>query len=881
MKKPDKKNRKQDVIKNDKANERKKNYFDFSIEILFLFFIAVMPVIFDRRIGIVFSLTKTTFMYEMLLVILTVWVIKLLLKQPSHWVHTPLNWPIVSYMLSCTVATITSVHVYTSFVGFYGRYEGLMTLYSYALCAFIVVNYFHTFTQLKRIAGVIVVTSTMMGIYSIIQRMGIDPYSWGGVITSERVIATIGQPNFLAAYMDMAFMLVFFLFLMYKPLPDLSVLKNTKKYWADQLLSLSYFLIPNILFVVMIYSLGIEAPVVWYIGFFLMGISSLLFAFTFESLHPVLQDTVYFVSLAIGFVGMFYTVSRGGLFGFLVGVILMLFFVGRSILFLEWKKLFAIGCVIVSIMGFYTFIASESSPFARFTSDLKVGEQAGEQKPQQEIKQVVKEKEKPEIVDVGYSATAARIETWKSAFHIISDRPLFGIGPEVLKMVFPKYETDLFRFKENFHVKQDRCHNSIFDVNVTKGMISFALYVWLLFTVFKIGIVSLSKVDAERRILFAALLAGIVSYKIQNQFSFGVVAIGSIYWILMGAVVSLSKESTLESQTEKSNPVKLEDIPWLPMAAVIIVTLFLMFLATRPFMADLYFKKGSTLAEGQRFEEAVREYEKSLAYLPYEGGTRTHCGIAYLNLMQQKGLNPQNLEEVATRFKEASVSDPYNADNFHILGRIYLIEDQMGIPGALDKSKDFSEKALKIDPYYAEVWTNLGVVYEKKGDLKKAAEFYKKAFMINPNLSEPMDRLIQVSARMGQPQGAKDIFIEAVNKYPSFASLRFSLGNMYEQEGNNAKAIEQFGEILKADQNNVSAWLKIGEVYFRMNQLNEAEKALQQVVMIDPKNIDAHNGLGAIYLRAGDREKSKGEFEQVLMLDPSNPYAKQFVGKGK
>ena len=116
-------------------------YFDRAIEWLFFALMFLSPVIFDRRIGIVFSGTKSWTIRLFILIILTVWGIKLMAGGKHNFKRTILDWPVLSYLLCATTATITSVHVLISLFGFYGRYEGLITWYSYGLMFFIAVHY--------------------------------------------------------------------------------------------------------------------------------------------------------------------------------------------------------------------------------------------------------------------------------------------------------------------------------------------------------------------------------------------------------------------------------------------------------------------------------------------------------------------------------------------------------------------------------------------------------------------------------------------------------------------------------------------------------------------------------------------------------------------
>ncbi|MBU0613726.1 O-antigen ligase family protein, partial [Patescibacteria group bacterium] len=703
-------------------------HFDIAIEVLFLAVIFLAPTIFDRRIGIVFSLTKATTIYSFLAVILGIWAIKLLICGQHRFVKLPTNWPVLSYILACTIATITSVNVYVSTVGFYGRYEGLITLYTYALLFFVAANYIYNLHIVKRMIATIACAGTMMAVYSIVQRHALDPYAWGGVPTQMRVIATIGQPNFAAAYVVMAFMLVLgFLFHEKREYAETQPKnKPVQINWFEQLSIVSYYLIAQITFLVMIYNLGANNALLWYIGFLVITISALFFAYNFEKLKGMLLNIVLFVSSVMLYISLLYTQSRGGYMGFFFGLFLFFLLIDKQVLFRNWKKI-GILFILISLITFYVFVFAKESPLERFTREVKFEIPTAEE-AETEIGKKVKADKKMNLS----GAAGSRTETWKSGFQIISEYPFFGIGPEVLKMVFPRYETWHFRFREAFHVKQDRCHNSIFDQGVTRGMVSFSLYVFLLFLVFKGGYQSLKNASIEKRLFIAALIAAMASYIIQNQFSFGVVAIGSLFWIMMGVTSRFSFVPEEEALPEKT--FDIEDVPWIPVGIIVVIVLCAIYLALLPFRGDMYFKAGKTYAGMQNFSEAVKNYEKSLAIFPYEGGANTHYGIAYLNYVRKHKLSINEFEKIKKIFINAMRIDPYNADNLYILGKVYLMIAQAKGQDAIRQSIDMTNKALAIDPYYAEAYLTLGYAHDLLGNRKEAADYFVKAFTINPNI---------------------------------------------------------------------------------------------------------------------------------------------------
>src|SRR3989338_5185488 len=836
-----------------KINWQSSQAFNFIIEIMVVIVVFIIQTVFDRRLAIVFSGTKTSWMRVFGLIILGLWLIKLIIFRKHRFVRSALDWPVVSFLLCTTIASITSVHVYTSLAGFYCRYEGLTSWYLFGLFFFVVINYIGSFEQLKRIIITVVSAATIMSIYSILQRHNLDPYMWGGVLTWQRVIGTIGQPNFLAAYMLMAFFLILSMFLMDNKAIDPNVP------WYEHLYPVAYFVLGQVLFLVMIYTLEAYNVFLWYFYFLLSFLAAVLFAFSYEKLNPLVLKVILGISLLLIYVCILYTQSRGGYMGLFVGMVLFALVAGRRWLFTNWKRISALGFMIVFISGL-TMLRPEYSPFARFSSEITTE------------KEETKDSEQRKLELKG--AAGSRGETWKSAFRIIADYPFFGVGPEVLKMVFPRYETELFRFKEAFHVKQDRCHNETFDVAVTKGLIAFVVYLWLLFIFFKVGWQKSKRLVNGKKIMLAGLLAAALSYLIQNQFSFGVVAITSLFWIIWAMVMVIGNDEAKEKELPEKDFSWLE-IPWLSMAAVLCVVASLIYISFDSFRGDIWFKLGKTEVEMGRMEDAVRDLETSLRIFPFEGGTVSHLSIAYLNLSRMTNEQRQYLDKAVKTLEYGTRIDPYNADNFNMLSKIYLLFSGWGNPGALAQAKQYAEIARKIDPYYAEVYQALGWIADKEDKPGEAAQYFEKAFIINPTLSEPMNDLEKLYRRTGQQAEILKVFERALDRYSDNLLIMERVARLYLERNMTDKAVVIGTRMIPLDPKNFNGYIVRAMAYMQKGDYAASFSDLQGVTFKDPKNAEAHAQLARVYLYQGNKQKAKSELEQELMLDQNNDFAKK------
>lgn len=860
--------------------EKLAKYLDLAIEILFYALVLFAPLFFDRRIGIVFSLSKATWIRALTLSLVGLWATKLVIYKGMNIKRTVLDTPVLTYLLCVLAASMLSINVLISWVGSYGRYEGVVTIVCYCLVFFLTTNFMNDDLRKRRVMMLSVIAAVVMSVYGIIQRLGIDPFAWGGVVTNERIIATIGQPNFACAYLDMAFFMGLSLFFtlrrgeqkyfeVIRPQQPKSASKKQKGiagrshgrtkislFWDEIFFQLKYFsayIGITGLFVVSLYSAeGPAAFIKWMAIFIMMVCLSIYFIFRFEELDHRLMEFVIAVSLICIFGGVVSTQSRGGWIGFLCGFTIFGFMTGRDLLIKNRGKILSVIIGLFMVVGL-SFVFLGASQSGRFLNEVNVTKSGGTAKMETS------------------GAAGSRIETWTSALRVIGDHPVLGIGPEVIKGVFPQYETELFRFKEAFHVKQDRCHNEILDMSVTRGILTLIVYLWLIGSAYYFGYRQIKDRTAEP-IMIGGILAAMTAYLAQNQFSFGVVAITSFFWMLMGMAMPAKDQAEHQQLKPRNMRMGLELI--FLMWAVILV---LLYFSAYPYIGDRYFKSAQTSAQPGLFDQSFSEFRSAIKYSPYEGGFYTHYGMTMLNSMAGKPQDPAIIKRALEIFAKGRKVDPYNADNFYMAGRANLILNDIGAGNFIASAEQLSRAAIKIDPYYAESYQNLGYIYERRGDLGKAVEMYVKAFQINPTMLDVGSSIYRYYKSIGKPGEAFKALEEPLNPNPSNVDLLIMLGDFYRETGLDAKASEKYDKALGYSPNDVRAMSGKAVMFLQQNDDKAAFSVLQEAMMIDPASPVLHNGMGAYYLKTGDRARARQEFEQVISLDPGNQYARQMI----
>lgn len=69
--------------------------------------------------------------------------------------------------------------------------------------------------------------------------------------------------------------------------------------------------------------------------------------------------------------------------------------------------------------------------------------------------------------------------------------------------------------------------------------------------------------------------------------------------------------------------------------------------------------------------------------------------------------------------------------------------------GEIGRALPLYQKAIELDPLYAEAYNDIGVIYEKQGRLYDAEEYYKKALEINPDFMPVHTNLAFLYEAMG------------------------------------------------------------------------------------------------------------------------------------
>ena len=189
------------------------------------------------------------------------------------------------------------------------------------------------------------------------------------------------------------------------------------------------------------------------------------------------------------------------------------------------------------------------------------------------------------------------------------------------------------------------------------------------------------------------------------------------------------------------------------------------------------------------------------------------------------------------------------------------------------------ERAIELDPKFAQPYHGLGIVYDKLTRYEEAIAAYERA--IELGLSEhayPHSGLGDVYYDLTRYEEAIAAYERAKELDPKDAAPNNGLGNVYLALMRYEESIAAFERAIELDPTLANPHSGLGNVYFNLSRYEESIAAYGRAIELDPTSAYPYIGLGNIYSALRRYEESIAAFERAIELDPKNAYPKRRLG---
>jgi len=155
------------------------------------------------------------------------------------------------------------------------------------------------------------------------------------------------------------------------------------------------------------------------------------------------------------------------------------------------------------------------------------------------------------------------------------------------------------------------------------------------------------------------------------------------------------------------------------------------------------------------------------------------------------------------------------------------------------------EKALKIDPNFAEGYYGLGYAYCYKNQSEASLQYFQKAIELSPNYTDAYNAMGYAYSTLGKYDESINYYLKTLKIKPDNLDALNGLGYAYASTGKYSDGIDYFKKAIKINPEYASAYSGLGIVYYSLTQFLDAKENFLKARDLFKKN-DDEQGVKAV-----------------------------------
>jgi putative inorganic carbon (HCO3(-)) transporter len=706
------------------------------IRIGFYLLFILVPLILTPINYELFEYNKMMVTYALTVIIIGAWTFKMAANRKFEIAKTPLDIPITLFTASQLVSALFSMDPHVSWFGYYSRFNGGMwSVITYVLLYYAFVSNFRNSNGMTnsqspnskfeirnstesefiiRLLKVALGTAVAVSLYAVAEHFGIDKHLWVQDVQS-RVFSTLGQPNWLSAYL-IALLPVAMAFFV--------------KTMEDGRLKV-----------------GIE------VGRSKVDIPTSIFNFL------PLPSIVYLLISCLFFITAIFTRSRAGLLGLAVADVIFWLLVWwktqpKKNLYRPFAIIHTAFFLIVIINGTYINQIDSYFTVSGLVSHLHTAKTVtATAKPVQNVGTAL-EYGGTESGTIRKYVWQGAISAWLSSTKTF----LIGTGTETFAWAFFRFRPAAHNLVSEWDFLYNKAHNEYLNYLATTGIFGLGSYL-LLLILFIVRFVNSefrirnsdsnlqsTNTNAENlnskfkiqnsNLLSVALFAGWVSILITNFFGFSVVIV-QLFLFLFVAMMVTSQITVTAALSFRQFPLpknlrEVTKIMVVLLSGYLLVSLGFMWLADVKFASGYHYDHANLPAQGKPYlDQAIALNPGEPLYHDEMASTLATLTVMVANTKDATSAGQLAKESINQSDIALSIS-PNNVNFWKTRTKVFYTFSQID-PQFNKMAIEALNKASALSPNDPKIYYNLAILYGRENDTAKALAMLDYAKKIKPD----------------------------------------------------------------------------------------------------------------------------------------------------
>jgi tetratricopeptide (TPR) repeat protein len=194
------------------------------------------------------------------------------------------------------------------------------------------------------------------------------------------------------------------------------------------------------------------------------------------------------------------------------------------------------------------------------------------------------------------------------------------------------------------------------------------------------------------------------------------------------------------------------------------------------------------------------------------------------------------------------------------------------VKGQYDRAITYFNKAIEIDPKFAEAYNNRGKSFYYKEHYDQTISDCNKALELNPGLAEAYSSRGYAYMRKEKYDHAIADFSRSIKINPWEAKAYYNRGWAYYKKSQYEKAIADFSRSIELNPSDADAYYQRGYAYMRKEKYDHAIADFSRSIELNPSDADAYHQRGVSHAGKGELDQAISDFTKTLKLNPRHEY---------